>query len=79
MFRFHFEGNGTTAQWQRLYRKLNDKQKGELMKFVSHSVSELKGVPCPVQFEEILPYYLIKYSGKETPAGRWCCAIIVFR
>lgn len=67
MFRFHFEGNGTTVQWQRLYRKLNDKQKEELMQFVSHTVSELKGLPCPEQFEEILPYYLIKYSGKETP------------
>lgn len=35
MFRSHFEGNGTTARWQSLYRLLNDEQKDRLMKLVS--------------------------------------------
>ena len=65
MFRYHFEENGTTAKWQKLYRELNSDQKQELIQFVSHKVSELKVLPCPEQFREILPYYLIKYSGKK--------------
>lgn len=65
MFRYHFEGNGTTAQWQKLYRALNEEQKKELMIFVSHAVSELRTLPCPEQFKEILPFYLIKYNGKK--------------
>ena len=65
MFRYHFEGNGTTAQWQKLYRALTEEQKKELMVFVSHTVSELKALPCPEQFKEILPYYLIKYNGNK--------------
>lgn len=64
MFRSHFENNGTTAEWQELYRALNEEQKNELMEFVSHTVSELKSLPCPEQFKQILPYYLIKYNGK---------------
>lgn len=36
-----------------------------VMEFVSHTVSELKTLPCPEQFKEILPFYLIKYSGKK--------------
>lgn len=65
MFRYHFEGNGTTAQWQKLYRAMSEEQKKELMEFVSHTVSELKILPCPDQFKEILPFYLIKYNGKK--------------
>lgn len=65
MFRYHFEKNGTTAQWQKLYHKLNDEQKQELMQIVSHTVSELKVLPYPEQFREIFPYYFIKYSGKR--------------
>jgi hypothetical protein len=65
MFRYHFEGNGTTAQWQKLYRALNENQKKELMEFTSHNVSELRMLPCPKQFREILPYYLIKHTGKK--------------
>ena len=65
MFRSHFEEDGTTAEWQRLYRSLNDKQKEELMMFVSHTVSELKSISCPDQFRVILPFYLIKYNGKK--------------
>lgn len=69
MFRYHFEENGITAQWQELYRALSEDQKGELMQFVSHTVSELKQLPCPDQFKEILPYYLIKYDcTKEHPS-----------
>ena len=65
MFRHHFESNGTTDKWQKIYRRLNAEQKKELMEFVSHTVSELKTLPCPEQFKEILPFYLIKYSGKK--------------
>ena len=65
MFRYHFEGNGTTAQWQKLYRALTEEQKSKLMTFVSHTVSELRTLPCPEQFKEILPFYLIKYNGKK--------------
>lgn len=63
MFRSHFEENGTTAKWQTLYRKFTVEQKQELMRFVSHTTAELRLIPCPVQFSEILPYYLIKYNG----------------
>ena len=65
MFRHHFESNGTTDKWQKIYRRLNAEQKKDLMEFVSHTVSELKMLPCPEQFKEILPFYLIKYSGKK--------------
>lgn len=65
MFRSHFENNGTTLRWQQLFRGLSSVQKEELMVYVSHTVSELKALPCPEQFREILPFYLIKYKGKE--------------
>ena len=64
MFRSHFEADGTTGEWQRLYRALNADQKKELMKVVSHTVSELKSMNWPEQFQSILPFYLIKYTGK---------------
>ena len=65
MFRSHFEENGATAEWQSLYRKFSEEQKQELMRFVSHTVAELRSMPCPAQFSEILPYYLIKYNGAK--------------
>lgn len=65
MFRSFFEENGTTTQWKKLYRAMNEDQKKELMIFVSHTVSELRTLPCPEQFKEILPFYLIKYNGKK--------------
>lgn len=64
MFRSHFEGDGTTAKWQALYRKLNDEQKDRLMEIVSHNMSELRNIPWPDDLREILEFYLIKYSGK---------------
>ena len=39
------------------------------MEFVSHTASELRTLPCPEKFKEILPYYLIKYSGKKEPSS----------
>ena len=69
MFRHHFEENGTTAAWEKLYQAMSDEQKKELMEFTSHTVSELKQTPCPEQFREILPYYLIKYNGKTDQMG----------
>ena len=44
---------------------MSEDQKKELMIFVSHTVSELRTLPCPEQFKEILPFYLIKYNGKK--------------
>ena len=35
------------------------------MCFVSHTVTELKTIPCPEIFKEILPFYFIKYTGRE--------------
>lgn len=69
MFRHHFEENGTTAAWKKLYQAMSDEQKKELMEFTSHTVAELKQTPCPEQFREILPYYLIKYNGKKDQMG----------
>lgn len=69
MFRHHFEEDGTTGEWKKLYQAMSDKEKKELMKFTSHTVAELKQTPCPEQFREILPYYLIKYSGKKEQLG----------
>lgn len=69
MFRHHFEENGTTAEWKKLYQSMSDEQKKELMEFTSHTVAELKKTPCPEQFREILPYYLIKYNGKKEQMG----------
>lgn len=65
MFRSHFEENGITAEWQQCYRALSDAQKGSLMQLVSHTITELRDMSCPKEFEEILPYYLIKYKGKK--------------
>ena len=64
MFRSHFEQNGITDEWRKLYRALSKDQQDDLMNFVSHTVSELKQLPCPERFQSILPYYLIKYNGK---------------
>ena len=69
MFRHHFEENGTTAAWKKQYQAMSDEQKKELMEFTSHTVAELKQTPCPEQFREILPYYLIKYNGKNDQLG----------
>lgn len=65
MFRSHFENNGTTEEWKKLYHALSEDQKQELLIFTSHSVTELRQEPCPEYFREILPYYLIKYNGKK--------------
>ena len=69
IFRHHFEENGTTAAWKKQYQAMSDEQKKELMEFTSHTVAELKQTPCPEQFQEILPYYLIKYNGKKDQLG----------
>lgn len=64
MFRSHFEENGTTAKWQALYRQLTDEQKGRLMNLVSLNVTDLRNTPWPNDLQEILEFYLIKYSGR---------------
>ena len=65
MFRSHFEGNGVTNEWKALFRRFSDTDKRELLQFVSHNMSELKALPCPPKFQEILPYYLINYTGRQ--------------
>ena len=65
MFRHHFEENGQAEKWKEQYRSLTTEQRDDLMVFVSHTVSELKTIPCPTQFKNILPYYLIKYTGTK--------------
>lgn len=65
MFRFHFEKNGITGKWKRLYHKFNEVEKRELLDYVSHTVTELKRMPCPEKFRDILPFYLIKYDPKQ--------------
>lgn len=62
IYRNYFEDIGITCEWKKLYRALSDEKKEELMEFTSHSVKELKEIPCPEYFREILPYYLIKYN-----------------
>ena len=64
MFRSHFEENGTTAAWQKLYRGLDDEQKERIMQLVSLNVTELNNPPWPDELREILPFYLIKYTGR---------------
>lgn len=64
MFRSHFEENGTTGKWQALYRGLTVEQKKNLMELVSLNVTELRKRAWPDELKDILPYYLIKYSGK---------------
>lgn len=65
MFRSHFEENGTTHKWQKLYRGLTDEQKDRLMALVSLNVSDLKKMDWPDDLSEILEFYLIHYTGKE--------------
>ena len=35
------------------------------MEFVSHKVSDLRALPWPEHFKDILPFYLMKYDGKK--------------
>lgn len=63
MFRSYFEGNGTTQQWSSLYKKLTSDQKRKLLSITSNTITELKNIPWPEDLKEILPFYLIKYTG----------------
>ena len=65
--RYYYRDNGTTARWRELYQSLTEEQKDRLMQMVSHTVAELRSMPCPDEFKEILPFYLLKYSGEEPP------------
>ena len=65
MFRSYFEENGTTQQWRDLYRKLDAAQKDHLLQLTSNNVAELRNIPWPEDLKEILPFYLIKYTGDE--------------
>ena len=44
---------------------LTEEQKDRLMQMVSHTVGELRSMPCPDEFKEILPFYLLKFGGEE--------------
>jgi len=63
--RYYYRDNGTTARWRDLYQALTEEQKDRLMQMVSYTVGELQSMPCPDEFKEILPFYLLKYNGKE--------------
>ncbi len=65
--RNYYKNNGTTARWRDLYQALTEEQKDRLMQMVSYTVGKLRSMPCPDEFKEILPFYLLKYSGEETP------------
>ncbi len=62
--RNYYKNNGTTERWRELYRALTEDQKDRLMQIVSHTVGELRSSPCPDEFKEILPFYLLKYNGE---------------
>lgn len=64
--RYYYRDNGTTAKWRELYRALTEEQKDRLMQMVSCTVGELRSMPCPDEFKDILPFYLLKYSGEQT-------------
>lgn len=63
--RYYYRDNGTTARWRELYHVLTEEQKDRLMQMVSHTVGELRSMPCPDEFKEILPFYLLKFGGEE--------------
>lgn len=65
--RYYYKDNGTTAKWRVLYQALTEDQKDRLMQMVSYTVGELRSMPCPDEFKEILPFYLLKYSGEKPP------------
>ena len=64
--RYYYRVNGTTARWRELYHALTEDQKDQLMQMVSYTVGELRSMPCPDEFKEILPFYLLKYSGEKS-------------
>lgn len=64
--RYYYRDNGTTARWRELYHALTEDQKDQLMQMVSYTVGELRSMPCPDEFKEILPFYLLKYSGEKS-------------
>ena len=65
MYRFHYEETGETAQWSNLYNSLSDKDRKELLKFTSHTVTEMKSLDCSNKFKDILPFYFLKYRKEE--------------
>lgn len=65
MFRSHFEENGITEQWKKLYHQLNSDDKTQLMNITSYTVSEMRNIEWPDNLKNILPFYLIKYNGKK--------------
>ena len=62
--RNYYKNNGTTERWRELYRALTEDQKNRLMQIVSHTVGEIRSSPCPDEFKEILPFYLLKYNAE---------------
>lgn len=65
MFRNYYLDNGTTERWRNIYRNYTDEQKEHLMLFTSCTISELRNKECPTEFLDILPFYFLKYKGKE--------------
>lgn len=70
MFRKHFEENGMTDGWIKLYRDLSPRQRETLLDLTSLSKRELQSVKWPKDMQEILPYYLLKYTGSANQEKR---------
>lgn len=45
--------------------KLDAAQRDRLLQLTSNSVAELRNIPWPEDLKELLPFYLIKYTGVE--------------
>ena len=69
MFRSYYENNGKTAKWRLLYCELNSDQRKRLLEIVSLPASELRQMQWPVDLEEIIPFYLTKYSIDKQKEG----------
>lgn len=65
MFRSHYEETGETALWCNLYHKLSESDKQDLLHLTSHTNSELKKLPYPDKFNEILPFYFLKVRSSQ--------------
>lgn len=61
-YRSYFEHQGITNEWRAHFNKLSAHQKMKLIQFVSHKPSEIKLINCPEFLQDIIPYYLIKYT-----------------
>ena len=60
MYRNHYEENGTTQAWRKLYHKLTPEDKEELMDIVSKPLVDLPQENS-TKYQDILLFYKIQY------------------